>query len=143
MTESINKFLEANKNKTVKTIQAELMNLIFQELSKKQSHKSANKRDKDGNVLEIKCYFHDKWEKLSEHEYGIKKNSTTGFNTMCKLGNRGWNARQKRIDAIDTVILQELVDGEITRANVPARKLVIKADIIAEFSVLYGYGSGK
>ena len=83
-------FLEENKNKKVSTIleEAKLM------CTKKTNDKTFE-TDSEGNVTKVFCYYHKQWEDVSECEYGPKKNTASGLNTMCKVGVSNWTKQQR------------------------------------------------
>ena len=64
--------LEANQNKKIATIMPEILELVQGKSGGKTFHK-----DSDGNVVAIYCYYHKKWELVSEQEYGSKANTAT------------------------------------------------------------------
>lgn len=101
--------LEQNKNKKVSTIMPEILTLV----TTKQKHK-ASIRDDNGDVLAIYCYYHKQWELIDECEYGKKKSSSTGLNTMCKEGTSNWTKQQRQAKQQKELLLTQLANGEIT-----------------------------
>lgn len=110
-------FLEENKNKQVKTI---LQDIIDMTEAKVQTRTFV--KDADGNVLAIYCYYHKQWELTSEVEYGNKKSSSTGLNTMCKLGVRGWTKQQSLLKKLDVDLLAEVIAGELATEDIAEQK---------------------
>jgi len=113
------KFLEANRDKQVGEIQAELLALISKS---RASKRTTSVRDSAGNVFAIFCYYHKTWELVSEVEYGKKASSSTGLNTMCKIGQRSWTKQQALIKKVDPQLLAELQAGTLQVQNLSAEK---------------------
>jgi len=101
-------FLESNKNKKVASILSEL-----KDMTKSKVRTKTFIKDRDGNIIAIFCYFHKQFELVSKVPYGTKKTSTTGLNTMCKVGVKAWTLQQKLIKQVDGIILEKLVNDEI------------------------------
>ena len=107
-------FLEKNKNKKVESILDSIISMVE---SKKKD--TTFIKDSKGNVIAIFCWYHKQWEILSEVKYGKKKNSTTGYNQMCKVGNSLWTkARNKAIKEKDELIVK-VSKGEIDPSKLP------------------------
>ncbi len=113
--------LEANKNKKVSTILPELI-----ELMSKQGNSSglANTfiKDDEGNVTHVFCYYHKLWEDVTIAEYGSKKGTSTGLNSMCKEGVSNWTKQQRAKKAGESGLLAKLSSGEITIEDLPAEE---------------------
>ena len=100
-------FLEANQNKKVATILEQLREMCS------QSNTVTFKKDDEGNVTEVFCYYHKRWELVSEHEYGKKaSNKATGLNTMCKVGYNQWTKQQSVAKKAKEQLLSRLANGE-------------------------------
>lgn len=108
--------LESNKGKKVSSLLPEIMELV----QSKQVQKSF-KTDEDGNVTHIFCYYHKLWEPVDQCEYGSKKNSSTGLNTMCKEGLSNWTKQQREFRKGKEAILDLVASGELAPADVEAR----------------------
>lgn len=102
-------FLQANANKKVSTLMAEILLLAE---SKKASKTFIE--DKEGNVLAIYCYYHKQWEILANVAYGSKANSSTGFNTMCKIGTAMWTKKQRDAKTAKSDLLDDVACGNVT-----------------------------
>ena len=120
-------FLHANENKKVSSILAEV--LLMTE-SKKASKTFIE--DSDGNVIAIFCYYHKQWELLKDTPYGSKANSSTGFNTMCKVGTSMWTKKQRdakksKSELIDKVSIGEVLPEELKNlmADIEATRLTV------------------
>ena len=100
-------FLEANQNKKVATILEQLREMCSQQ------NTVTFKKDADGNVTEVFCYYHKRWELVSEHEYGKKaSNKATGLNTMCKVGYNQWTKQQAAAKKAKEQLLARVAAGE-------------------------------
>ena len=129
-------FLEANKNKKVSTILAELKEMVE---SKTMEQTVLYNEDSDGTKLPfaIFCYYHKQWELLDTVEYGKKASTKSGFNTMCKVGTRLWTKREKDYKASKIELLTQVSKGEVTPEDIPAhmsdaetaRKMISPEDI--------------
>ena len=113
-------FLEANQNKKVATILEQLREMCS------QSNTVTFKKDDDGNVTEVFCYYHKRWELVSEHEYGKKaSNKATGLNTMCKVGYNQWTKQQSTAKKAKEQLLSRVAAGE--ELNIGAELELIEA----------------
>lgn len=119
--DKLNEFIEVNGDKKVKSIRDELM-LIVSELMSSKGKESVVRRDENGEVVEIFCYFHKVWEDVKVIEYGNKKGSSTGLNTMCKEGVRCWTRLQKLIKEVDEALIDELYKGSLSVADLKVEK---------------------
>ena len=100
-------FLETNQNKKVATILEQLREMCSQQ------NTVTFKKDAEGNVTEVFCYYHKRWELVSEHEYGKKaSNKATGLNTMCKVGLNQWTKQQSTAKKAREQVLTRLASGE-------------------------------
>lgn len=100
--------LEANKNAKVSSI---LEKVYLMAESKKQSNTYI--KDANGRIIAIFCYYHKQWEILEHTEYGSKKGSTTGYNTMCKVGVSKWTKAQSTAKKAKEAILMGVSKGSI------------------------------
>ncbi len=116
-------FLNANKTKKVSDILVEVYELCE---SKKQSVTFL--KDKSGKVIAIFCYYHKQWELLKDVPYGSKKNSTTGFNTMCKVGTSKWTKAQRDAKTSQASLISDVVSEKVK----PKDLLKLQADIEAK-----------
>ena len=106
-------FLQANEGKKVSTIMSEV--LLMAE-SKKQS--STFIADENGTILAIYCYYHKQWEIVEEVPYGSKANSTTGLNTMCKVGTSKWTKKQRDAKVAKAELLERVSNGDIQPSDI-------------------------
>lgn len=130
--EEIYTVLEENKNKKVSTILPQLIELMSK---KNNASGQANTfiKDDEGNVVAIYCYYHKKWELISECEYGSKKGTATGYNTMCKEGVSKWTKAQRVKKAAEAELLTKVSSGELAVEDIAveqARILETSKEII-------------
>lgn len=103
-------FLETNKNKKVETI----LDLVREMCSQKVE--TTFKKDENGNVTHVFCYYHKVWEDVSQVEYGKKaSNKATGLNTMCKVGLNQWSKQQRVAQKEKNELLEKMAKGEVTQ----------------------------
>lgn len=121
--EEVIKFLEANQNKKVSALLPELLTMCE---SRKQS--SACIKDSDGNVLAIYCYYHKQWEVVADVEYGSKVNSTTGLNTMCKIGTSMWTKKLNQSKKAKASLIDEVAIGNILPGDIQGHMLDIDSE---------------
>jgi hypothetical protein len=109
----LHSLLEANANKKVSTI----MPLLLELMSAKSGGGTVGntfKKDEDGNVTHVFCYYHKEWEAVADVEYGSKKGTATGLNTMCKVGVSNWTKQQRMFKKSEDEVLAKILSGEIT-----------------------------
>lgn len=103
-------FLETNKNKKVETI----LDLVREMCSQKVE--TTFKKDENGNVTHVFCYYHKVWEDVSKVEYGKKaSNKATGLNTMCKVGLNQWSKQQRVAQKEKNELLEKMAKGEVSQ----------------------------
>jgi hypothetical protein len=116
-------FLEENKTKKVSTILDELKVMC----SKKTNDKTF-KVDDAGFVTQVFCYYHKVWEDVDTIEYGPKKNTASGLNTMCKEGVSNWTKQQRVAKKSREELLTKLGSGELTIEELPGAEALIEAE---------------
>lgn len=123
---AIVELLEANANKKVSTIMDQIL-----ELATRKSGGGANGSTvyKVGDeVVAIYCYYHKKWEVVSNVEYGKKANTSSGLNTMCKEGVSQWTKQQRTAKKAESELLNKLASGEIDASNLTELRAEIDAN---------------
>ena len=116
-------FLTANKDKKVSSIMAEV--LLMTESKKASSTFIVDSKD---NVLAIYCWYHKQWEILEQVPFGSKANSTTGFNTMCKVGTSAWTKKQRIAKQAKTNMLDGLADESIKPSDIKGLQVDIEEE---------------
>jgi len=110
-------FLETNSNKKVSSIIDEIYAMCE---SKKQSKTFIE--DSNGVVVAIYCYYHKQWEIINDVPYGSKASSSTGLNTMCKLGVSMWTKQQRAFKVGEANLLEEVMSGHIQPSDIKGHK---------------------
>lgn len=103
-------FLTNNKNKKVETILDQVREMCSQKVE------LTSRKDDEGNVTHVFCYYHKVWEDVSQVEYGKKaSNKSTGLNTMCKVGLNAWSKQQRVAQKEKNDLLEKMAKGEVTQ----------------------------
>ena len=103
-------FLETNKNKKVETILAAVREMCS------SKNETTFRKDEEGNITHIFCYYHKVWEDVAVVEYGKKaSNKATGLNTMCKVGLNAWSKQQRVAQKEKNELLTKMAKGEVTQ----------------------------
>ena len=119
-------YLEANKDSKVKTILPGAIELCSAKTS--GSGTGANfKKDKDGNVTHVFCYYHKKWEDVKVVEFGVKSTSPTGLNNMCKEGTSQWTKQHRAAKKANEDLLNDVSDGKVNPADLKGLRADIEA----------------
>jgi len=114
-------FLEANKAKKINTVMPQLIEMM-QRKNNASGQSSTFVKDDEGNVIAIYCYYHKMWELVSKAEYGSKKGTATGLNTMCKQGVSMWTKQQRNKKAEEALILTAVASGELAVTDIAAKQ---------------------
>lgn len=109
--------LEANPNKKVSSIMDEVLALCSKK-SNGGSNGSTLYKDADGKVVAVFCYYHKKWELVSQCEYGSKANTASGLNTMCKVGVSDWTRQQRVAKVTKGNMLLEVATGNLAVVDI-------------------------
>ena len=120
--QAIYELLEQNANKKVSSVLPQLLELM----TRKGGMASTCKRDEEGNVTHIFCYYHKEWESVAEVEYGTKASSTTGLNTMCKIGANSWSKQQRTKKKEEAELLDLVQSGAVAIEDIASLKLEIE-----------------
>lgn len=103
-------FLTNNKNKKVETILEQVREMCSQQVT------TTFRKDEDGKVTHVFCYYHKVWEDVSQVEYGKKaSNKATGLNTMCKVGLNAWSKQQRVAQKEKNELLEKMSKGGVTQ----------------------------
>ncbi len=129
--EELYTLLSDNKNKKVSTMLPQLIELM-QKKNNASGQSNTFVRNEVGEVTHVFCYYHKKWEDVTVAEYGSKKGSSTGLNTMCKEGVSNWTKQQRVKKQAEAAILTKVMAQEITVDDIPEEqaKLVDASKLI-------------
>lgn len=109
---AIVELLIANKGKKVDTILPQVIELATKKASGGSDIGKTFLKDDEGNTVAVYCYYHKRWELVSQCEYGKKANTATGLNTMCKEGTSAWTKQQRAANNAEKALLAKLTAGE-------------------------------
>lgn len=90
------------------------------------------KLDKDGNITELYCQWHKKYEPVDNFKTSTK--SKTGYHYECKDAEKEWNLYAKEIKAQEselTKLVDKILDGEIEQVKAKELSDDIKTQIAA------------
>jgi len=85
----------------------------FVELMQSKVMAKTFKKDDEGIVTHVYCYYHKEWENISEIDYGKKASTSTGLNTMCKQGVSNWTKQQRVMKLAKAKLLDDVASGEV------------------------------
>lgn len=108
----LNTLLSANQDKLVSELMPQLIELMSAK-NASGSNGPTSYKDESGKVIAVFCYYHKKWELVADHEYGLKAGTTTGLNSMCKLGVNQWTKQQREFKKAQSELLTKLASGEL------------------------------
>lgn len=123
--QEVNALLEANKDSLVADLMPQLRALMSAKVGGSEVG-STHLKDDQGNVIAVFCYYHKRWELVSEHAYGSKVGTTTGLNSMCKLGVNAWTTQQRLAKKAKEQLLTKLQSGDLTIELLPAEQDAIE-----------------
>ena len=140
MTTSIKKdfvqlveLLQTNSNKKVSTLMPQILELATKKSTSSADHEKTFITDDDGNVVAVFCYYHKKWELTKDCEYGPKKSSASGLNTMCKVGVSAWTRQQRASKKANDELLDKLASEEIQMSDLAsARREIEETRLLVE-----------
>lgn len=96
-------------------------------------------RDEAGNVVAIRCYYHNLWMHPQLGDFGKKAGSASGYNSMCKDGQSKWTKQQSAAKKAKDALLAQVADGSFT-GNVQEEISHIEAEAKAVIPREDGYG---
>ncbi len=111
----LNAVLLANQNMKVSELMAQLLPIMSQEI-REEAHRYIDGR------LEIFCYYHKQWEFADQVEYGSKRNTKTGLNTMCKVGTNAWTTQYRIFKESASKILDLVATGKLSYEGIPVEQ---------------------
>ena len=118
--------LNDNKNKKVATILPQLMELMTAKSGGGSDIGKTFLKDDNGEVFAVFCYYHKKWELVSECEFGAKKGTASGLNTMCKEGVSRWTKQQREAKKSKEALLDSVANGDIEVSDLADKQAEIE-----------------
>ncbi|BAM63114.1 hypothetical protein ETP1_015 [Edwardsiella phage ETP-1] len=97
-------------------------------------------RDDAGNVVAIKCYYHGLWMDPRVAEFGEKKTSASGFNSMSKDGSSKWTKQNAAAKKAKEELLTRVQSGEVAPEAIASEMAAIDAARQAVVAREDGYG---
>jgi len=97
-------------------------------------------RDEAGNVVAVKCYYHGLWMDPRVAEFGEKKSSASGFNSMSKDGMSKWTKQNAAAKKAKEELLLKVQSGEIAADQIADQLAAIDAERSAVIAREDGYG---
>lgn len=93
-------------------------------------------RDEAGNVIAVRCFYHDLWMSPEVVEFGKKASSASGLNSMCKAGVSKWTKQQSEFKKAKELLLEQVAAGEVAPEDInselakldEARKTIVPMD---------------
>jgi hypothetical protein len=126
----IMELLEANPDTKVKTILEQVRALCSAKVGRGGGG-SAFIKDADGNTVAIMDYYFKRWMPLvgpKAVDFGAKKNTATGYNSMCKEGVSHWTKQQRVAKQAGSVLLTRVAQGEVKPAQIAEEQAKIEAE---------------
>lgn len=77
-------------------------------------------RTEDGRVVAVFCYYFKRWFNVIDMEFGEKKSSASGLNSMCKQGMSLWTKQNNAAKKAQQDLLTKVGSGEIAADEIPA-----------------------
>ena len=115
--------LEANKSKKVSTIFDQL-----EELMKAKTQQKTFITNENNEVVAIYCYYHKKWELVSNVEYGQKASTASGLNTMCKEGVREWTKAKKDLAKGKEALMNAMLNGDLEQSDLANQLAILESE---------------
>lgn len=119
--------LNTNRDKTVEEVLPSILELVAKAQGSRDS--SVFHRNADGEVVAIKCYYHKLWMDPRIVDWGLKANTNTGYNNMCKDGVSKWTRRNNQLKALDASILDKVSSGEIEINKIEEVRTKLQAEL--------------
>ncbi len=119
--------LEANKNRKVSTVLDEIKAMCEAKNSGGSEIGKTFLKDENGETIAIYCYYFKKWMPLCDVEFGLKKSTASGYNTMCKEGVSHWTKQQRVAKKSKEQLLERLTNDELDVADLANEQDIIEA----------------
>ena len=134
-------FLEANPAAKVRDVLDQIIELASAK-SAGGGAASTFHRDEHGNVVAIRCYYHNLWMHPELGDFGKKTGSASGYNSMCKDGLSKWTKQQAQMKKAKEQLLTDVANGSFT-GDIQAELQNIEqaAKIIAPREDGYGFAT--
>lgn len=124
-------FLNENADKKVKSVMDEIIALCSTKSVRSSAAVSNFIKDESGETVAIFDYYFKRWMPLVGDlavEFGVKRNTPTGFNTMSKAGASHWTRQQRVAQLAHGELLNRVAAGEITPDQIPDEQAKIEVE---------------
>lgn len=131
--------LNENQNVKVKDLMPQLEPLMTMKTARIAGASALMSGDK---VVGMRCLYYKRWMPVvGEHavEFGIKKGTTTGLNSMSKEGLKLWSRQQSKARQELDGLLDKLSNGELQLENLADEKARIEAERTSNEATDLGY----
>ncbi len=118
--------LQDNLSATVEEVMPQVLELAAAKTGSGGGKATTFHKNEDGEVVAIKCYYHNLWMDPREVEFGAKASSPTGFNSMCKDGVSKWTKQQREAKKAESELLQRVAAGEVAVEDIAAEQEAIR-----------------
>lgn len=110
--------LQANAEATVGEVLPAVLDLVSAKTGAGGGKASTFVRNDDNEVVAIKCYYFGTWMDPRVAEFGAKRTSASGFNSMCKEGVSKWTKQQRDQKAAEGKALAMVADGTLAPGDI-------------------------
>lgn len=97
-------------------------------------------RNEAGEVVAVKCFYHKTWMDPRVAEFGEKKSSASGLNSMSKDGMSKWTKQNAGFKKAQSELLLKVQNGEIAASDIAAELEKVEAEKNAVHPREDGYG---
>lgn len=111
--QSIVSLLEANRDELVSEVIDNVIELASAKTGGGGGKATAFYRNEAGEVVAIRCFYHQTWMDPRVVEFGKKASSSTGLNSMCKEGVSKWTKAQRDYKKGKEELLTKVGNGEL------------------------------
>lgn len=140
LMEVINAALEADPKTKVSAILPELEALMSAKSGSGGGKATTFHRNEAGEVVGVKCYYHCLWMDPRVAEFGEKKSSASGLNSMSKDGMSKWTKQNAAAKKAKEELLGKVGTGEVAADQIAAELAKIDAERETVHAREDGYG---
>lgn len=132
--------LQANEHLTVGEILPQVVGLASAKTGSGGGKATTFHRDEAGVVVAIKDYYFNKWMDPRVAEFGEKKTSASGYNSMSKEGTSNWTKQNNAAKKAKEELLTRVQSGEVAPDAITAEMEAIETARQAIVPREDGYG---
>ena len=133
-------FLEENAQKKVASIMPQIIEMCQAKSGGGGAGGTTFHRNEEGVVVAVKCYYHGLWMSPEVAEFGAKKSSASGLNSMCKEGLSAGTKQERDAKKAKDKLLADVASGEVAADNLAAELQAIEDARLARAPREDGYG---